>query len=360
MGNEQNYSYWLEIQEGSHVRFGDLPLLIAKAQHHDTNDELTSYLACSNLETELKQAVQSGALTVRNPLGLGPHTFPIGQALQDAVVLAQDLEPLLNDKGIGLRIVGREGVPDTAPVNKTDNGTAQIRIGTSKVLSYVITPHIREIPEELANLPPDAIVEYTDWGGRGRRNAAMFVLEERGRMERQQRGLFTPEEASLCLAEQQQWSASYRDEFHQKMLQAIRDGKLVARSPETNLRLDIMERQHVREFWNLVRVGELNQWLKEDGAGYQWDIEATSTAKAIEATEPRQDTETLASKGTNKVWTDERKAEAQAYRNKHGQSAAAKYYGVSTTTISKHTVPPGQQKKTPRKTSSPFTRLGKR
>ena len=356
MGNEQNYSYWLKIQEGCNVRFGDLPLLIAKALHPDTNDELTPYLACLNLETELKQAVQSGALTVRNPLGLG-HTFPLGQALQDAVVLAHDLEPLLNDKGIGLRIVGRGGVPETAPVNKTDNGTAQIRTGTRKIFSYVITPHIREIPEELANLPPDAIVEYTDWGGRGSLNAAMFVADLRGRMQRQQRGLFTPEEASLCLAEQEQWSASDRDEFlKENMLPAIQRGELAAYSPRLGIRLNESKRQKVREFWDLVRVDELNQWLKEDGADYQWQVASTSTTKAIETTEPRQDTETLASRGTNIRWTDAFKAEVRAYRDKHGLKATAEHFGKSQSLISRH-VPAGKPKKIP---PNPFARLGKR
>ncbi len=167
--------------------------------------------------------------------------------------------------------------------------------GNRKVFSYLQTPHVREIPEELEKLPPDAIVESSDWnGGFASRNAAMFVLEERGRMERQQRGLFTPEEASLCLAEQEQWSASVRGLFLSKMLGAIRRGKLAVRNPETNLRLDKMERQNVREFWDLVRVDELNQWLKKDGADYQWQVASKSTTKAIETTEPRQDTETLA------------------------------------------------------------------
>ena len=141
MANEHKYRNWMEIEEGSHVRFGDLPLLIAKAQHHDTNDELTSYLACSNLETELKQAVQSGALTVRNPLGLGRHTFPIGQALQDAVVLAQDLEPLLNDKGIGLRIVGAD---------------YQWQVASTSTTKAIETTEPRQDTETLADAPVSA------------------------------------------------------------------------------------------------------------------------------------------------------------------------------------------------------------
>lgn len=41
-------------------------------------------------------------------------------------------------------------------------------------------------------------------------------------------------------------------------------------------------------------------------------------------------------KGQGKVWTDERKAEARAYRKVHGLKLTAKFYGVSEATISKH------------------------
>lgn len=46
-----------------------------------------------------------------------------------------------------------------------------------------------------------------------------------------------------------------------------------------------------------------------------------------------------------KTWTDERKAEARAYRNQHGLKKTAERYGVSEATISKH-IPAGEKKKT--------------
>lgn len=42
-----------------------------------------------------------------------------------------------------------------------------------------------------------------------------------------------------------------------------------------------------------------------------------------------------------KVWTDDRKAEARAYRDKHGLKKTAERYGVSQATISKH-IPAGK------------------
>ena len=85
-------------------------------------------------------------------------------------------------------------------------------------------------------------------------------------------------------------------------------------------------------------------------------VEVQAEALAIETTEPRQDTETLASKDTNKVWTDAFKAEVRAYRDKHGLKATAEHFGKSQSLISKH-VPAGKPKKT---VPHPFTGLGKR
>ena len=48
--------------------------------------------------------------------------------------------------------------------------------------------------------------------------------------------------------------------------------------------------------------------------------------------------------GTVTIWTPERKAEARAYRDKHGLKKTAEYYDVSQATISKH-IPAGKKQK---------------
>lgn len=58
--------------------------------------------------------------------------------------------------------------------------------------------------------------------------------------------------------------------------------------------------------------------------------------------------------GTAKVWTEERKAEARAYRDRHGLKKTAEHYKVSETTISKH-IPAGKAKA---KKATPFGGLG--
>ena len=79
--------------EKTHVLFNELPDLIAKALHPEN---LMAWAgAVINLEEELKQAVKVGALAVKDPLTLGPHTFPVGNALQTAVVAIDDLRTFL-------------------------------------------------------------------------------------------------------------------------------------------------------------------------------------------------------------------------------------------------------------------------
>jgi hypothetical protein len=108
--SKDEFTYWLELPEGTkHVLFGDLQHLIANAvwphsEEYDPKRDLAYAAACVNLEDELPRAVTEGRLTVRDPLTLGPHTFPIGEALQRAVVLLPDLRQFLAPRGIGIRL----------------------------------------------------------------------------------------------------------------------------------------------------------------------------------------------------------------------------------------------------------------
>lgn len=103
--NNKTLPYWLAVEESKTVRFSELAYMMAKAMHPGDH-ELMSYAAAHiNLETELKQAVRDGVLTVRNAAGMGRHTFPHGDALQRAVLIPSlDLEPFLNARGIELRL----------------------------------------------------------------------------------------------------------------------------------------------------------------------------------------------------------------------------------------------------------------
>jgi hypothetical protein len=102
MDTEPKFTRWLELPEAEPVKFGDLPGLIAGALHSDGFAQAGAEI---NLESELRGLVDSGELMVRDPLTLGRHTFPIGAALRRGVLLPrEDLRPLLEKRGIGLRL----------------------------------------------------------------------------------------------------------------------------------------------------------------------------------------------------------------------------------------------------------------
>lgn len=98
----EKYLYWLAVEDGQAIRFSDLPHMMAKAMHPAS--DMGYGAARVNLEEELPKAVQRGELVVRNPLDLGHHTFPLGDALKRAVMLPNDLRPFLESRGIELRI----------------------------------------------------------------------------------------------------------------------------------------------------------------------------------------------------------------------------------------------------------------
>ncbi|SNS34276.1 hypothetical protein SAMN06265795_102300 [Noviherbaspirillum humi] len=105
---EKNYFAWLSIDDGKPVKFAELADMMAKALHPSDDEWMDYGVARVNLEQELPQAVQRGELVVRNPAGLGRHTFPVGQSLKSSVVLPQDLIPFLGARSIGLRIVKQQ------------------------------------------------------------------------------------------------------------------------------------------------------------------------------------------------------------------------------------------------------------
>jgi hypothetical protein len=99
--DKKKYLYWLAVEESKTVRFADLAHMMAIAMHPSEAEEYAA--ARINLEHELPEAVRNGLLKVRNPAGMGLHTFPHGDALQRAVLIPDtDLKPFLNERGIEL------------------------------------------------------------------------------------------------------------------------------------------------------------------------------------------------------------------------------------------------------------------
>ena len=108
---DKKYKHWLAVVDGQTVQFSDLAPMMAAALHPEGG--IAYGAARINLGDELKQAVRDGVLKVRNPAGLGFHTFPHGDALLRAVLIPDtDLEPFLNARGIELRITPHGNGPE--------------------------------------------------------------------------------------------------------------------------------------------------------------------------------------------------------------------------------------------------------
>lgn len=109
---EKKYLYWMAVSESEPVRFSELAHMMAKAMH-PSDAELDHYGATRlNLDDDLPRAVREGELVVRNPAGMGKHTFPHWASLQSAVMLPTDLQPFLAERGIELRLTAHGSGPN--------------------------------------------------------------------------------------------------------------------------------------------------------------------------------------------------------------------------------------------------------
>lgn len=101
MESDSTFLRWVELPEAMPVKFGDLPALLAKSMHAEPFARAAAEI---NFRAELKAMVNVGALKVRDPLTLGPHPFPIGDALNRAVLLPLEVRALLADRQIGVKL----------------------------------------------------------------------------------------------------------------------------------------------------------------------------------------------------------------------------------------------------------------
>ena len=99
------FPYWLSVEAGKLIKFADLDHMIAAAMHPGEEALFAYGGARVNLEASLPKAVEDGELHVRNPLDMGFHTFPVGDALRRSVLMTEDLRPFLEARGIELRLL---------------------------------------------------------------------------------------------------------------------------------------------------------------------------------------------------------------------------------------------------------------
>lgn len=123
-----------------HLKFGELADLIAYATW--PSDGFAAAAASTGLQKELVRAVDDGELRVLSPLTLGPHEFPVGDALRTALVTVQALRAWLKSTDRMDVAVSGEPMPSTvdAPIKPVQRQQAQEAAILSKLIELGFTP----------------------------------------------------------------------------------------------------------------------------------------------------------------------------------------------------------------------------
>lgn len=368
--------YWLAVVDGQTVRFSDLAHMIAIALHPDADETMRYAAARINLRDELTLAVRDGLLKVRNPAGMGLHTFPHGDALQRSVLIPNiDLEPFLNARGIELRITPFGNGPDywtlenaAAEMQKQLNWHSGTRaefqdqmqdaaaMGGLVVLdprTCLPTPDADQVRTYWEYVTPSGVNKWlADLNAPYRWNLAPPLIAVPHKSPRDFKpwetlvpfyepinGIFMYQQAAREIADAEGWSDAKLVALECEMVSAINDRSLSVRSRETG-----MVAEH--DAWNalsLVTVEDVNTWLEKQGVPYRWDREKLATQiKPLPGID-------------GKRWTPEMLAQLSAYRSKHTMTETSAKFGISPQRI-RALLPSSKAKKA---ASGPWAGLGK-
>lgn len=309
---DKKYKYWLAVVDGQTVQFSELAHMMATALHPEGGMDYAADRI--NLEDELKLAVRDGLLRVRNPAGLGFHTFPHGDALQRAVLIPHtDLEPFLNERSIELRITPHGNGPDywtlenaaaamQEQLNWHDGTRAEFQdqmqeaaqsgalvilnprtclppIRTERVRTYweYVTP--ASVNAWLANLkapyrwspaPPLVTVphksprDFKPW------ETLVPFFEPIN-------GVYMYQQAAREIADGEGWDDSKLAAFESEMANAVNDGSLPIRSRKTGMVIS----PDSLDALALVTVDDVNEWLESKRVPYRWKLKTQPQAAPV-------------------------------------------------------------------------------
>ncbi|MDI1259587.1 hypothetical protein [Aquabacterium sp.] len=109
LSESKRFLFWASIPEDKPVKVGEIPFLVAEAIH---TSELAQAAAEVNVWEEIQRLVKPDGWTVRNPLDMGPHTCPLGQALRTAVIFPWEAVKWFEHWGVGLRLLPAGNGPE--------------------------------------------------------------------------------------------------------------------------------------------------------------------------------------------------------------------------------------------------------
>ena len=248
---------WL-LPNTQHVRFEEIAHLIALALYPESRkleatemERLEYFGAMANLAPELKHAVRSGVLQPKDPLTHGPHSFPIGQALKDALIAVDNLRTYVADRSIEVK----------------------------EMLIFKTLARPLGVDLRLAAMSPYDHVVIVDnlagQSGNGIGSAGDYREQIASTMARQAEGFFTIDEAAQVLADT--YPALEVKDLVNRMRIAQRNGKLLVRNSD---HLPMNEGDMFRSYKGMVSASDLNAWLNEFQAGYRFPDGQQPTAQA--------------------------------------------------------------------------------
>lgn len=316
---DKKYKYWLAVVDGQLVQFSDLAHMMATALHPEGG---TDYVAARiNLDDELKLAVRSDLLRVRNRAGLGFHTFPYGDALQRAVLIPNtDLEPFLNERGIELRItphgIGpdywtleiaaaaiqeQEGWQDGTRVEFQDQMQDAAQSGALAILDprTCLPPlHTGSVRTHWEYVTPDSVNTWLTalnapylWSP----TPPLVALPDKSPRDfkpwetlvpfyKPINGLYMYQQAAREIADAEGWDDTKLEAIEAEMISAINSSSLPIRSRKTGMviapdSLDALA---------LVTVDDVNEWLERNRVPYRWKLLCSSVNHAVDFVQSNQ------------------------------------------------------------------------
>ena len=280
----------------THVLFSELAHRIADALWPDkgpTDIRIKYGAARVNLDAELLQAVEAGALELKDPLTLGPHTFPLGAEMLTALVTVDALQAFIAGRGLTLAFTDPQS--DTVEVNEFGHPKLNFP-------QFTLPDRVQCVDPGLLALDPDSQVRVLSRKGAGVGLVRDLIDEIREIVVRQAESFYTVAEASGILADSPAGGDAH--EWREKIYGAWHADDLVIRdTTRTKKSLTATE----RDFMDLVKESDLDAWLEDDGAGYLFPKVAPS----------RVNLETLATELSHKSAVLE-------YGSQHASDAMAK------------------------------------
>lgn len=204
---------------------------------------LMNYEAREEWKRMVEQQATTGQLTPRSAVSGIPTPQAAGRQFMDAFLTVHEFTEFARKFGVDVRVP---------------------RL-------YVRTPLAAPLLAQLkAVLPGESVTVQSAMGrfsGRGTAPARDWVESLEADVQRQAVGFFTVSEAAQMLADEH--SELPVKDLVERITNAQVNGRRLVRGPN---RLPLIEGRHVREYMDLVKVEDLNEWLAQSGVDYRLRI----------------------------------------------------------------------------------------